>query len=452
MKKVTKILIAENVPSLNKGEMTILEGMLQSFRCLGKVEVSMLSPVPDIDRPRYGAKVNIVDIRQCLHISGNLSDYRKAFQIFVSILFVFEHLPFLILYKFLGSRALKFVRSEIWKEYVESDVIIMGHDGAFGTGGGLGAPIYFYPLFMPFFTKKLGKPFVLYGGSIGPSDQLSCRFSSKVTKFVYWVADKVTKFTLNRMSLISLRENTAYHYLADIGVQSSKVFLTADPAFLLQPASFEQVQEVMRRERIAKDSRPLIGMTITREKASKAFPELANPRSSYYKHIKMLAQVIDRLIDRLNATVIFIPHCIGLSEEIDDRIVAADISQLCQHKDAVNVLTNEYSAAELKGLIGQFDFFIGERLHSVVNAMSMGVPSIVISNSADQRLGIIKMFGQEDAICYIEALDADTLMSKISDIWSEDRSSDLRFEAEIMRKRAMLNGRLLKRLLYNTHK
>ena len=132
--------------------------------------------------------------------------------------------------------------------------------------------------------------------------------------------------------------------------------------------------------------------------------------------------------------------------------MAADISQLCQHKDAVNVLTNEYSAAELKGLIGQFDFFIGERLHSVVNAMSMGVPSIVISNSADQRLGIIKMFGQEDAICYIEALDADTLMSKISDIWSEDRSSDLRSKAEIMRKRAMLNGRLLKRLLYNTHK
>ncbi len=163
----------------------------------------------------------------------------------------------------------------------------------------------------------------------------------------------------------------------------------------------------------------------------------------------MLAQVIDNITNRINATVIFIPHCIGFAKELDDRIMAGDIFQMCKNKDKVKVITNEYGAEELKGFIGQFDLLIGERTHSVVNAMSMCVPSIVISYSTDQRLGIIKMIDQENAICYVENLNAETLLSKISDIWSERNKikKDLKSQTEIIREQAMLNGKLLKELL-----
>ena len=431
-----KILIAENVPSLNKGEMAILEGMLESFRSLGKVEVSMLSAHPETDASRYPPPVRTIDIKESWPLVGGLDGHWCNKFFFAPILLMFKHAFFLIAYKVLGLRVLRFFRGAIWQEYLEADVIIEGHDGNFGIGGDPESPL-FYPLYLPLFAKMLAKPTVLYAGSI-----------RRVRRF-RWRIDKVFKFVLGKIDLITLRENVSYQNLKDIGLQSNRIFVTADLAFLLQPVPLEQVEEIMRREGIDKASKPLIGMTVTREIASKAFPELTSPESSYQKHIEMLAQVIDDLTDKLNASVIFMPHCIGLDEKLDDRIVAKDIFWKCANKDKVKVITNEYGPEELKGLIGQFDFFIGERVHSVINAMSMCVPSIVISWSSDQRLGIIKMVGQENAICYVDGLDANTLISKIEGIWSkrEKIKIELKSQIEIMRERAMLNGKLLKELL-----
>ena len=430
-----KIFIAENVPSLNKGEMTILEGMLESFKTLGRVQVTMLSDLPDIDQLRYGTKVRIINVKKALHLSDKLSRYNRLFN---SFLLLSQYLIFLIFYKIFGLRALKLMKSEIWREYAESDVIIVGHNGTFGAGCGmLRTPAYFYYFYIPFFVKVLGKPIVLYGGSIG-------RF-----KRLRWFLEKGAKFALNKIDLITLREEVSYQNLRDIGVKNDRVFVIPDLAFLLRPVSSDQAKEIMVREGIKETNRPLIGMTVTREIASMAFPDLNSPESSYHKHIEILAQVIDDLTSRLNASVIFIPHCIGFAKELDDRIVAGDIFQMCKNKDKVKVITNEYGAAELKGLIGQFDLFIGERIHSVVNAMSMCVPSVVISYSTDKRLGIIKMINQENAICYAENLNADALLSKISDIWSGRNKikKDLKSQIKIVEERAMLNGKLLKELL-----
>ena len=249
---------------------------------------------------------------------------------------------------------------------------------------------------------------------------------------------------MNKIDLITLREDDSYRNLRDIGVKNDRVFVIPDLAFLLRPVPSDQAKEIMVREGIEETNRPLIGMTITREIASMAFPDLNSHESSYHKHIEMLAQVIDNITNRINATVIFIPHCIGFAKELDDRIMAGDIFQMCKNKDKVKVITNEYGAEELKGLIGQFDLFIGERTHSVVNAMSMSVPSIVMSYSTDKRLDIIKMIGHENAICYVEGLDASTLISKIEDIWSEREEIKRLLKSKIGRieERAILNGKL----------
>ena len=435
-KKRVKIFIAENVPSLNKGEMTILEGMLESFKSVGMVvEVAMLSDRPEIDKLRYGAKIKIIDLKKSLHLKVDLAGF---YQIFASLYSMAQHLLFLTLYKIFVSRALRLMRSESWREYVESDVIIIGHDGAFGLKGGfLGVSLYFYPFYIPLFAKLLRKPIILYGGSVG-------RF-----RHFRWFLEKGAKFALGKIDLITLREDVSYQNLRDMGVKNDRVFAISDLAFLLRPVPSDQAKEIMMHEDIEETNKPLIGITVTRDIASKAFSYLNNSASSYHKHIKMLAQVIDNLTSRLDATVIFIPHCIGFAKELDDRIVATDILQLCKNENKVKVITNEYAADELKGLIGQFDLFIGERIHSVVNAMSMCVPSIAMSYSTDQRLGIIKMVGQENAICYVDGLDANTLISKIDEIWSEREKikSDLKSKIEIIKERAMLNGKLLKELL-----
>lgn len=51
---MVKILIAENVPALNKGELALLKGMMESFNSLGEVKVKIMSSSPENDRIRYG--------------------------------------------------------------------------------------------------------------------------------------------------------------------------------------------------------------------------------------------------------------------------------------------------------------------------------------------------------------------------------------------------------------
>lgn len=435
--KKTIIFIAENAPALNKGEMTIIEGMLKSFEILGDVGVTMLSDHPEIDTPRYGTKVKIINIKKSLHMLDDQRDYSKMYRLSMSLLCISQHTFFLIFYKIFGPKILNFMKAEIWEEYVKSDIIIIGHDGAFSLGGTIGAPIYFYPLVMPFFAKILGKPVVLYGGSIG-----------SLKKFPLILRGMI-KIVLNNIDTITLREDVSYQHLKEIKFQNDNVSVTADPAFLLQAAPFERVKEIMKRESVYNKATALIGITVTREIASKAVASPTDFDEGYSKHIRMIAQVIDDITNRLNASVVFVPHCIGLSDELDDRIVANDIFQICKNQNKIKVITNEYGAGELKGLIGQFDLFIGERIHSVVNALSMYVPSIVISYSTDQRLGIIKMTEQENAICYVEDLDADLLISKIDEIWADKEiiKKELEYKMELIKNRAMHNGTLLKSVL-----
>ena len=433
-----KILIAENIPSLNKGEMTILEGMLESFRSLGSVELAMLSSVPDIDQPRYGTRVKIIDAKKGWHLVGRPKDYGRAVRVLASIFVSVQHLLFLVFYGILRARALRLMRSDVWKAYLASDVILVGHNSAFGIGGGTGVAPYFSFLYMPLLRKVLRKPLVIYGGSIG-------RFKPPLGL----LGNPLLKLALRKVDLITLRERISYYRVVDMGLQDRKIALTGDPAFLLTPTPPERIKEILATEGIDRCSGPLIGVTVTRKRARLAFPQLNNPDLSYIRHAEVFAEVVDKLITRLNATVIFIPHCVGYGEKLDDRIVAKDIVQRCRNKEQVKVITTEYSAAELKGLIGQLDFFIGERLHSVINAMSVGVPSVALSDPADQRLDIIRMLGQDNAICHVENLDSEALLAKISDMWSrrDKIKEELQSQTRIMRERATLNGKLLKELL-----
>ncbi len=431
-----KILIAENVPSLNKGEMAIIEGMLECFRDLGTVELSMLSFFPDIDQARYGVSVKVIDIKKSWPVINKLNSGRSIFK---SIWVMVQHLLFILAFRILGKNVLRLFQGEVWKEYINADVIIVGHDSNFGIGGDPENPLL-YPLYIPFFAKLLNKTTMFYAGSIPKPPQ---RFR--------WIFSKAFKIALSKVDVITLRENVSVNNLKEIGLRNNRIVVTADPAFLLKPASDDCINKIITMEGIEHFSKPLIGVTISKVRGLLAFPEINNPELAYDMHLEMMAQFIDKIIIKLNASIIFIPHSIGLGDELDDRITAKKILNKCQNKERIKIIFNEYGPAELKGLIGQFDLLIGERLHSAIAALTMGVPAIAISYSSDQRLGMIRMLGQDNAICYVEGMDCDTLLSKIDYIWPrrEKIANELRLQSKDIKQRARLNGVKLKEFLEN---
>ena len=404
-----KILIAEDVPSLNKGEEAILMGMLETFRILGDVEVCLYSSNPQIDAARYGTKIKVVDNKMGRAINKKILPI-LVIKIVKFLYINLMHLLFALLYKIFDQNATKIMKADIWKEYCKSDLIIIGHDSAFG---------FFSHVHIILLAKFLRKPTVVYAGSVA--------FSGRIRS-------KLAKFILNKVDLITLRERSSYEYLKKIGVNRPPMFVTADLAFLLQPAPPEKVEEIIMKETIGDG--PLIGMTV------KQIPHYTE------RNIKLMVQVVDYLIDTINATIVFLPHCIGPGEELDDRIVAKDIYQAVRNKHKVKVITNEYTAEELKGLIGQFDLFIGERLHSVISAISMLVPSIAILYPS-HRDEILREVLDNKWICSIENLDIGTLKSKLYEIWSgkEEIRKKLINKMKSVKERALLNGKLIKDLL-----
>jgi len=427
-----KILLTENVPSLNKGEVSILFGMLEGINVLGEIELSMLSSLPQVDRKRYKNRIKVIDISQLTPSATN----NRLLRVITSLLDLSRHVLFLLLYKVIGKKVLNLFKNELWRAYLDADLIIMGHDASFGIGGGSGVPSIFYPVFIPLFSKALRKPTMFYGGSI----ELAIRFK--------WVINRAYKFALDNIDLVTLRDRISLGNLRRIGIKNERVFVTADPAFLLKPSPPERINEIMQKEGIEIGISPLIGLTLSRERALLAFPSLGT-ENAYKAHAREMAVVIDGLIEDLGAFVVIVPHCIGPGRNLDDRIVAKDVYGMCQKQNKIKVITEEYDAADLKGLLGHFDFFLGERLHSVINAMGMGVPSIAISNSSDQRLDIIKMLGQDEAIYPIEGMDSQSLLAKVVGSWAiRDRiKKDLEINVESMKKEALRNGELLRDLI-----
>ncbi len=426
-----RIFIPEIIPSLNKGEEAIFRGILKTLPSDEGYEVSLYSIHPEVDRLRY-------DFPGVQIVAGDgliIYNSSKASKLIKFPWILLKHMVFLVLYKLLGKKAALIMRGDLWRAYQEADIIIAGHDNAFSK--------FHVPLIL--FSKLLGKPTIIYGASMLPWAHANALNKALV------------KFCLEKVDLITLREEISKQLVDDLGVKNRAVYVTADKAFLLDPASNERVKSIMQKEGIRKRAgEALVGMTAVygSEVFAYAFPDIEELQQKYDKHVQILADLADDLVEKLDATVMFLPHAIGFgtfNDKYDDRIVARDIFKAARNKERIVAIENEYPVDELKGLIGQCDLFIGERTHSVIGAMSMGVPSIVITSPKDYRTqGIIgRMLAQQKWVYNCENMSTETLIAKAHELWAErdEVRHDLVRRCADAKSRSLRNGELLRKLI-----
>ena len=164
------------------------------------------------------------------------------------------------------------------------------------------------------------------------------------------------RHTLNRVGVITLRDNDSKHELQTLGVNRPPMKVTADPAFLLRPTPKEAVDECFTRENLTADRGWL--MVSVRD-----WPGL---------NMEKLAAILDDVSRQLGLDILFVPMH-GESDRTYSHRVAGHM------KGASHVLSGEYGPEELLGIIGRARLVLGMRMHAIIFAAVAGVPAVGIS-------------------------------------------------------------------------
>ena len=271
---------------------------------------------------------------------------------------------------------------------------------------------------------------VLFAQSIGPFDGV---FSKSIARFV-----------LNRVTLITLRDNGSIVYLERCGIHRPHIFHTSDPAFTFQPVPHARSIEITKALGIhIHPDRPLIGICASRGGFRRGLSGNVRLAEKYQALAKSVAQVVDRLIDQLNATVIFVPHVIAPGE--DDRTVFEDIRQHTRHTTAFKLIPGECTSQEMKAVIGLCDLFIGSRLHANIAALSSLVPVVAIAYS-HKMPGIMESLGLAEYVCDVETIAPEILMDRVMEVWIKRDTIRQQLEPRLreIHEQSLDNARLLK--------
>ncbi|MCD4675931.1 MAG: polysaccharide pyruvyl transferase family protein [Desulfobacula sp.] len=402
------ILMPEETPSLNKGESAILFGMLESFKALDQeINLTMFSFDPIIDENAYKDNVTIIDAKgimpKCImfqnnSVIGKLLGYS---------LFFIKHILFLSIFKVWGKNVGNIMKRDVWSQYLDAEVIIMAHDSAF-------APVYHS--FLAIFFKFLRKKVVVFGASFPPIMQRSGKLKRSFYNFII-------KRAFDNIDLITLREPISMKYLNELKLSKTPVHLTADFAFLVRPAHEDRINEILDKENLI-ECEPIIGMTLSRNKVAFAYSSDEAYELKEKRFVEDMAKIVDGLIEAFNATIAFIPHSIVNDDKRDDRVLAQKVYDSSIRKEKIRLITDNYTSEELKGITSKFEFCIGTRLHFIVDAVSMLVPSFIITDKFDQRVhGIFgEMLGLDNSIYNIEDLHKGDLLPLIKDAWDKRKA------------------------------
>jgi len=132
------------------------------------------------------------------------------------------------------------------------------------------------------------------------------------------------------------------------------------------------------------------------------------------------------LIIEKGARVILVPHVFGDDQESDSSGCDSLFNELKEHYgDRLGVVRGSYDQSEIKYVIGQFDFFVGSRMHACIAALSQAVPAVAIAYS-DKFIGVMSSIGDPEVVADATKLTADAILERVR-VRFDQRTAQRRF-------------------------
>jgi polysaccharide pyruvyl transferase CsaB len=236
--------------------------------------------------------------------------------------------------------------------------------------------------------------------------------------------------TLSAARQVTVRDDESMLVLEETGL-TRPVAVTADPAFLLTAEDFPA--GLLRAEGVPGDRR-LVGLSV-RE------PGRAAARLDVDGYHRLLAQVGDFLVHRLDATVLFVPM------ERDDIRHAHGVLSHMTSAEQGRILNGRYRPRQLLGLMRHFDLAVGMRLHFLIFAAMAGIPFLPLPYA-----GKVFDFAQTAGVPALRGVEREVegpLLAEVDRLWDERdaRAPETARRVTAMRERARATGGLLDPLL-----
>lgn len=305
----------------------------------------------------------------------------------------------------------RFKVSEVWKALSECDIFLSGGGSLLQDFTSTRSIIYYLAVIL--MAKMRKKKVYVYANGIGPIDKGFSRF--------------LTKFVLNRVDYITLRDSLSEEFVKNLGVKNKNIEVTADPVFSLESATDKRVKEILEIENI-KLTDKTIGFCLR---------DYENSESLKIK----FAEVVDMLIED-GYDVLLVPFHMPR-----DNVYSKEIAKLSSYRDKVQVVENTYSAGELMGIFKHLKLLVAMRLHSVIYGANVNLPMVGVIYDPKVR-AMVHELGIKESVD-VKDFTSKELYEKINKtlLNLENRKKILEKNTETMRQKAHKNVEIAMDLL-----
>lgn len=402
----------------NKGTYALLKSEILQLKKLYKnAEISVSTS--DIDtltrlEPTLNVYPPLVDIpyeRADLEVTRRNRDRETKlykFYLFAYTFFMFvQAFVSIISSVFIKLNLKPIYRSETLKKLDQADLIISTADENFKEG----------TLFLPFnlywklaswtmlfsrmwdiiIAKRIfRKNIIVFPNSVGP-------FRTRLGRFM-------ARMALNNVDSILLREPFSGHFVKELKVKTPTT-ITCDIALLLELNQMNS-SEVL--------SKPAIGV-------SPGLYALTLSEDKQEEYVLAHCKTLDYMIEKYDANIVFLPHEVS-GRKGDDLSLCKIIIQKMEHKEKARILKAK-TLEEFESNIAQLDLLISSRMHPMVLACSVKVPTVLIFYDHKQT----SFFKQLNLGCYtvnINEVTSEKLLSTTEYAWKQ--KDDIKKKLELI--------------------
>jgi polysaccharide pyruvyl transferase WcaK-like protein len=256
------------------------------------------------------------------------------------------------------------------------------------------------------YCRHYHKPYIFLPQAFGPFEKMD-------------VAQWARKLCENS-TLLFARDQESFKHITCLCHQGmDHMHIAPDIAFRFQGAHPNAGASVLRRLGYEFGRRPLVGLV-----PNMRVYERTSGIGVDNSYVQLLIEIANYCIEELGASVLLLPNEIKVPGKTtqDDRFLCGIIQSLINRNEYCFTTREYYTSEMIKSMLSHIDLLISSRFHSLVFALSSGIPVMAIGWS-HKYVELLRTFGLNDYVCSHDQLERTTIISILNKAWVERKNS-----------------------------